>query len=109
MNYDVLLVNKALRDGHTIAKKLERATSSEEIDHLEKEINDYGDFVDAEFGVIDEDDPFQEKNCELSFLLCLVTEAKTRHIYYGSSCSPNSNYEIGEFEKYLDGKSWLPE
>ena len=69
MNYDVLLVNKALRDGHTIAKKLNRATSSEEIDHLEKEINDYGDFVDAEFGVIDEDDPFQEKNCELSFLL----------------------------------------
>lgn len=107
MNYDVSLVNKALRDGHTIAKKIKQATSPEEIDHLEKEIDDYGDFVDAAFGIIDEDDILQEKNCELSFMLCLAAEAKTRHIYYDPFCSPNSNYEIEEFEKYLDSKSWL--
>ncbi len=86
MKYDTSLVDKALRDGHAIAEKLKQAISSEEICCLEKEIDDYGDFVDAVFGIIDEDDVFQEKNCELSFLLCLAAKAKDRHISCDSSC-----------------------
>ena len=107
MNYNLALVDKALQDGHAIAEKIKRASSVKEIYCLKKAIDDYDNFVDTTFGVIDGDDPFQEKNCELSFLLCLAIEAKIRHMHYNSTHALDNNYEIEEFEKYLDSKNWL--
>lgn len=107
MKHNLTLVEKALRDGHAIAAKLKEATSNEEIERLKKEMEVYGDFVDDTFGKIDEDDVLQERNCDLSFLLYLAAESKCVHMYYSPHQSESNNYEIDEFEKYLDSKSWL--
>ncbi len=107
MDYDSKLVEKAIRDGHTITTKLKKATSDEEIDLLKKEIEAYGDFVDEAFGKIDKDDVLQERNCELSLLLYLAAESKSVHMSYAPHNHKNNNYELEKFEEYLDGKSWL--
>lgn len=107
INRNAILVEKTIRDGHAIADELKKATSDEEINRLEKKIEIYGDFVDATFGEIDEDDVLQERNCELSFLLYLAAESKSRHIHYAPHQLKTNNYEIEEFEVYLDSKNWL--
>lgn len=107
VNHNAALVEKAIHDGHAIADELKKATSDEEINRLKKEMEIYGDFVDATFGKIDEDDMLQERNCELSFLLYLAAESKSRHMHYTPLRLKSNNYEIEEFEAYLDSKSWL--
>ncbi len=107
MSYDASQINQALREGHAIANMLKRASTDSEMKRFEKEIDVYCDFVDETFGIIDEDVLIQEKLCELSFLLYLAVEAKRRHLAYDRANFANCNYELEEFEDYLDGKSWV--
>lgn len=97
------LIEKAIKDGHLIAEKIKNANSVVEIDDLTDEIEEYCDFIDENFGVVND---FDEKKCELSTTLFMATEEKARQLEYYPEKKALGNDDIIDFENMLDSKYW---
>ena len=97
-------VKEVVENGHSIAEKIKNASSVSDIDALSEEIEKYCDFVNENFGIIDD---FGEKTCELSFMLYMAAEEKARQIEYYPDKNEAGNEDILDFEKMLESKNWI--
>lgn len=104
------LVERALKEGHEIADELSKVRSESDLDKLSDRIEKFYEFVDENFGVVDEFDENSEKYSELSFYLLMAIEAKERSFpYYHPEIEDYGNSGVRDFEYYLDSREWLIE
>jgi len=102
------LVKKALREGHEIADEISKAKSDLDLDKLSDKIEEFYDFVNENFGSVDEFDENSEKYSDLSFYLSMAIETKSRHLAYPhDEIEDYGNEGVHDFEYYLDSKEWL--
>lgn len=97
-------VRKAIEEGHLIANKIKNASNISTIDTLSGEIEKYCDFMNKNFGVIDD---FNEKTCALSFMLHMAAEEKARQLEYYPDKTEAGNEDVSDFENMLDSKIWI--
>lgn len=102
------LIQKAIDDGNSIAKKIDDAKTLGELEELSNEIDKYSNFVNENFGIVDEFAEHEnEKICELSFYVCMAVEEKGDHLeYYNLHQSQISNGVL-DFLDYLNSKKWI--
>ena len=98
-------IEKAIREGRAIAEKIKNAESVSDIDALDKEIEQYCDFVDENFG--EPSDLDGEKECDLSAALYMAAEEKARQLEYYPGKDEAGNEDVVYFEKMLDAQSWV--
>ena len=103
-NKNDALVEKAMKDGYSIAEKIKNANSVAEIDNLTDEIEEYCDFVDENFGVFND---FDEKKCDLSAMLFMAAEEKARQLEYYPDKKVLGNDDAVDFENMLDSRYWV--
>ena len=96
--------DEIIKNGHLIANKIKNASSVSDIDALSEEIERYSDFVNENFGVVDD---FGEKICELYFMLHMAAEEKARQIEYYPDKAEAGNEDVLDFEEMLDSKDWI--
>lgn len=98
------LIEEAIKNGHEIADKIRSASTVEEVDALDDEIEKYSDFVDENFGVYDD---IGEKNCELSMMLFMAAEEKARYLeYHQDKPQKIGDESVKDFEEMLDSQEW---
>jgi len=102
------LIQKAIDDGNSIAKKIDDAKTLGELEELSNEIDKYSNFVNENFGIVDEFAEHEnEKFCELSFYVCMAVEDKKDHLqYYNLHQEKNSNGVLN-FLDYLRSEEWV--
>ena len=100
-------IERAILEGHIIAKKIREASSISDTDNLSEEVDNYCDFVDNNFGQIDDFSENDELFCDLSFYLRMALETKERHLSENISSVPDyGNEGVDTFERFLDSKQW---
>lgn len=107
MNVDEKLVEKVIKDGHAVADKIRNAKTLSEIDALSDEIEQYSDFVNENFGILDDFDETGEKYCELTFYIHMAAETKNDHLHYYTGNTNMGNEGVDDFDSYLESKEWL--
>ena len=106
MNYK--LVEKVYNDGLTIASLIRNAANEKEADSLSGKVEDYCNFLDDNFGTIDEDAIVEEESCYLSFELYMAYDEKCTHIPYIKN-SYYGNDGVDSFVEQLYSDIWLYE
>lgn len=106
MNLDEKLVEKVIKEGHAIADKIRNAKTLDEVEKLSSEIEEYSDFVNENFGVLDDFGEDGEKYCELAFYIHMAAKEKTRQLEYYPNETEAGNEDVSDFEYYLDSKAW---
>ncbi|MDO5475219.1 MAG: hypothetical protein Q4F61_02420 [Candidatus Saccharibacteria bacterium] len=76
MSIDERLIDKAIKNGHAISYKIRNAKTIDEVKELSSEIEEYSDFVNENFGTLDEFSEDGEKYCELDFYVHMAVETK---------------------------------
>lgn len=105
-------IEKVIKGGHLIAEKIRSANNMHDFDTLvEDEISKYSNFVDENFGVIEPDDLFGEKSCELTTFLFVAVDWKRKTLQEGNSDNVEVEKEfkgyLEDFENFLDSKKWV--
>ena len=101
-------IKKVIRDSHNIADKILKANTMMALQSLIPEIETYSDFVNQEFGDLDEfsEDPL-EKYSELTFYCHMALEDKTDHLEYYAGHPEEVSQGVSDFLNYLDSRKWL--
>lgn len=104
------LVEKALEEGRKIANELQSTKTISEIDQLSDKVEKYCNFVDENFGNIDDfAENKNEKYSDLTFYLHMAIEEKKDHIKYYVLHPDETSNGILDFLDYLESKTWLQE
>lgn len=99
---DTAPIETALKTGHKLAEKIKSAKTVQELKSLNPELEQYCDFLNKNFGEIDEFDANDEKYCQLSFYIFMAVESKISHLSYGN----DDNSGVDDFLTYLNSKEW---
>ena len=101
-------IKKAIRDSRNIADKIFKANTMMALQSLIPEIETYSDFVNQEFGDLDEfsEDPL-EKYSELTFYYYMALEEKTDHLKYYAEHPEEISQGVSDFLNYLDSRKWI--
>ena len=99
---------KAIHDGRNIADKILKTNTMKALQSLIPEIETYSDFVNQEFGDLDEfsEDPL-EKYSELTFYCYMALEEKTDHLKYYAEHPEEISQGVSDFLNYLDSRKWI--
>lgn len=95
-----VLTEKAIKGGHTLASKIRTCQTVSDIGNLYKEIDEYANFIDDNFGV--ENGFSDEKECTLSMSLYVAVEEKLGQLKYHPEQNEAGNVDIDSFEEMLD-------
>ena len=102
------LIEKAIKDGHLIAEKIKNANSVVEIDDLTDEIEEYCDFIDENFGVVND---FDEKDCSLTISLYVALDWRKKSLFIENKnnrmTARLSTEFLRQFIEELESKSWV--
>lgn len=101
-------IKKAIRDSRNITDKIFKANTMMALQSLIPEIETYSDFVNQEFGDLDEfsEDPL-EKYSELTFYCYMALEEKTDHLKYYAEHPEEISQGVSDFLNYLDSRKWI--
>lgn len=104
------LVDRALKEGHEIADKIQVAKSLSEIENLSERIEQYFDFVNENFGILTD---YDEKDCEITAFLDVALDWKRTMLLpenhdNQSVISLYENY-MKQYLDFLDSKRWIEE
>lgn len=101
-------IKKVIRDSHNIADKILKANTMMALQSLIPEIETYSNFVNQEFGDLDEfsEDPL-EKYSELTFYCHMALEEKTDRLEYYAEHPEEISQGVSDFLNYLDSRKWL--
>ncbi len=101
-------IERAIKEGHEIAHKIQSAKTISEIDRLSDEVEKYCDFVNENFGIVDEfAEDKNEKYSDLAFYLYMAIEEKGLHLDYYNLHPNETNNGVSDFLNYLESKTWL--
>lgn len=100
-------IKKVIRDSHNIADKILKANTMIALQSLIPEIKTYSDFVNQEFGDLDELEGPLEKYSELTFYCHMALEEKTDHLEYYAERPKEISQGVSDFLNYLDSRKWL--
>ena len=101
-------IKKVIRDSRNIADKILKANTYVALQSLIPEIETYSDFVNQEFGDLDEfsENPL-EKHSELAFYCHMALEEKTDHLKYYAEHPKETSQGVSDFLNYIDSKQWI--
>lgn len=101
-------IAKILKDGHMIADKIKAAQTISEVDNLTKEIKEFSDFADENFGIVDDFD--NRLDCELSTFLFIALDWKKRTLqpenYDNEATSQLAERYMTDYIEFLDSREW---
>lgn len=100
-------IKKVINDGYIIADKITRAKSDEELNALSDEIDAYTNFVNTEFGKIDDFSNTAERYNDLVFYCRMAVKEKSDHIEYYTKRPNETSSGILDFLEFLDSREWL--
>ena len=69
-------IELAVKQGESLANKINLAKTTTQLDILYKEVENYTNFINNEFGIIDDFSEKNEKYCELSFYTYMAVNEK---------------------------------
>lgn len=98
---------KAIHDGRDIADKILKVNTMMALQSLIPEIETYSDFVNQEFGDLDELEGPLEKYSELTFYCYMALEEKTDHLKYYAEHPEEISQGVSDFLNYLDSRKWI--
>ena len=105
MNNDV--IESAIKRGENLANKINLAKTTAQLDILYKEVENYTNFIDNEFGIIDDFSEKNEKYCELSFYAYMAVNEKNDNLEYYNVHPEEMASGVEDFLDYLKSMKWL--
>ena len=105
MNNDV--IESAIKQGKNLANKINLAKTTAQLDILYKEVEKYTNFINSEFGIIDDFSEKNEKYCELSFYAYMAVNEKSDNLEYYNAYPEEIASGVEDFLDYLKSMKWL--
>ena len=105
MNNDV--IESAIKQGKNLANKINLAKTTAQLDTLYKEVENYTNFINNEFGIIDDFSEKNEKYCELSFYAYMAVNEKSDNLEYYIVHPEEMASGVEDFLDYLKSMKWL--
>ena len=103
---DDRMVDRVLKEGFLIAKKIQETDDISSSGPLLIEIEKYCDFVNENFGVVD-DFSENKKYCDIDFYIHMAIKEKEEHLEYYKKHGDITSNGILDFLDYLNSKEWL--
>lgn len=100
-------VELAIKQGENLANKINLAKTTAQLDILYKEVENYTNFINNEFGIIDDFSEKNEKYCELSFYAYMATNEKSDNLEYYNTHPEETASGVEDFLDYLELMKWL--
>ena len=105
MNNDV--IESTIKQGKNLANKINLAKTTAQLDTLYKEVENYTNFINNEFGIIDDFSEKNEKYCELSFYAYMAVNEKSDNLEYYNAHPEEMASGVEDFLDYLESMKWL--
>ena len=100
-------VESAIKQGENLANKINLAKTTAQLDILYKEVENYTNFINNEFGIIDDFSEKNEKYCELSFYAYMAVSEKSDNLEYYNAYPEETASGVEDFLDYLKSMKWL--
>ena len=100
-------VELAIKQGENLANKINLAKTTAQLDILYKEVENYTNFINNEFGIIDDFSEKNEKYCELSFYAYMAVNEKSDNLEYYIIHPEEMASGVEDFLDYLKSMKWL--
>ena len=100
-------VESAIKQGENLANKINLAKTTTQLDILYKEVEYYTNFINNEFGIIDDFSEKNEKYCELSFYAYMAANEKSDNLEYYNTHPEETASGVEDFLDYLESMKWL--
>ena len=100
-------VELAIEQGENLANKINLAKTTAQLDILYKEVENYTNFINNEFGIIDDFSEKNEKYCELSFYTYMAVNEKSDNLEYCNAHPEETASGVEDFLDYLKSMKWL--
>ena len=101
------VVESAIKQGKNLANKINLAKTTAQLDILYKEVEKYTNFIDNEFGIIDDFSEKNERCCELSFYAYMAANEKNDNLEYYNAHPEEMASGVEDFLDYLESMKWL--
>ena len=100
-------VDLAIKQGKNLANKINLAKTTIQLDILYKEVENYTNFINNEFGIIDDFSEKNEKYCELSFYAYMAVNEKSDNLEYYNAHPELTSDGVLDFLDYLESMKWI--
>jgi hypothetical protein len=100
-------IELAVKQGESLANKINLAKTTTQLDTLYKEVENYTNFINNEFGIIDDFSEKNEKYCELSFYAHMAVNEKSDNLEYYIVHPEEMASGVEDFLDYLKSMKWL--
>ena len=100
-------IELAVKQGESLANKINLAKTTTQLDILYKEVENYTNFINNEFGIIDDFSEKNEKYCELSFYAYMAVNEKSDNLEYYIIHPEETASGVEDFLDYLKSMKWL--
>ena len=100
-------IELAVKQGESVANKINLAKTTTQLDTLYKEVENYTNFINNEFGIIDDFSEKNEKYCELSFYAYMTVNEKSDNLEYYNAHPEEMASGVEDFLDYLESMKWL--
>lgn len=100
-------IELAVKQGESLANKINLAKTTTQLDTLYKEVENYTNFINNEFGIIDDFSEKNEKYCELSFYAYMAVNEKSDNLEYYIVHPEEMASGVEDFLDYLKSMKWL--
>ena len=100
-------IELAVKQGESLANKINLAKTTTQLDTLYKEVENYTNFINNEFGIIDDFSEKNEKYCELSFYAYMAVNEKSDNLEYYNVHPEEMASGVEDFLDYLKSMKWL--
>ena len=96
-----------IKQGENLANKINLAKTTTQLDILYEEVENYTNFINNEFGIIDDFSEKNEKYCELSFYAYMAANEKSDNLEYYNAHPEETASGVEDFLDYLKSMKWL--
>lgn len=100
-------IELVVKQGESLANKINLAKTTTQLDTLYKEVENYTNFINNEFGIIDDFSEKNEKYCELSFYAYMAVNEKSDNLEYYIVHPEEMASGVEDFLDYLKSMKWL--
>ncbi len=100
-------IELAVKQGESLANKINLAKTTTQLDTLYKEVENYTNFINNEFGIIDDFSEKNEKYCELSFYAYMAVNEKSDNLEYYIVHPEEMASGVEDFLDYLKSMKWI--
>ena len=100
-------IELAIKQGKSLANKINLAKTTPQLDTLYKEVEEYTNFINNEFGIIDDFSEKNEKYCELSFYAYMAVNEKSDNLEYYNTYPKETASGVEDFLDYLKSMKWI--